>query len=703
MTTPGGAEESAIAYFFSRKATKEQRVHNARSLKNRVAELAPPAVQQMLNEVPLGVTPEVASEALQQMRAHGQADDLQRLLTSFPVFGGSADRVVREEELDGLVAENLGTEGALIALRTMDLVEPMEQLGEWQLTPIGESIVRGLILEDSEACANALDAQAAFLTGRLVADGRAAEPLLEASVYLLTHGLMESEAGHPTRWGTVMRTMRNAVVVDLERPDSLLAGSGGLRAKDLEALGGMAAVSPLAEGSIPAEIRTLVVVLEARERIQNLVGASPDHLKEVLLDPSLYEPMERQLTGLKAMAHVAWVALTGQVERERELQDLAEGLAHAVTGVRRGGVFQPSDFALLTPDHREHLLLVAAAKENPVYQLAGSLGDARRRLAMVYGQLAEEYPHVGERTRAAARILGLHTAYGEFSEDRLIQEAGRVMEAVEESAGFTDELTALAMRLQPGLYGQDTSTLALHTLVRRYCDADDLTRPIDYTDTMVAAAEWVAVAERFSQLHTMKEAQLYRYALMEALERPGFKKPQREGMDRMLAHSTSLMTVLAQQDQSRTIPQVEKEILSGMSTQQLLEIIEGDGGRFGVARIPWQEGEREQTFRRMVEFSGLKVAFPEEMNLVSRNLLHLLGTHVAPGDPRRRMDVPQQELLERHIGEVSGDLNEAEARDGLAFIQAVETAKVRGILRTYPGAGVSIEEAARAHDIEYTS
>ena len=697
----GGESLDAIQFFFHRKAQKEGRIRNARSLRNRVAEIAPPSVQKFIAEPAYSVASELVMEAVERLQTHEQGRDIQRLLSSFPVFGAKEDRIVVEDELEGLLPEHVGIENALIALRTLDLIEPMEVLGEWELTPLGEGVVRYLMLDnDSETSANALDAQTAFITARLVHEPRAAGAFLEASVYLLAHGLLESELGHPTRWGAAMRAIRNAVVVDLERPGSLLEGAGGLRSQDIATLGGMAAVSPLSEGSVPPEMRTLVVVLGAREHIQKCVGNDPARLPDVLLDPKMYEALDRQMCGLKAMAHVAWVTLSRGTS-PKKIQETAESLAHAVTGVRPGGMFHPSDFALLTPDHREHLLLLAAAKEIPSFKIEGTLQDARRRLGMVYGQLVEEYPHVSERTRAASRILALHTGYEQHSEESLDHEARWVMEQVEESLGFTNELTDLAMRLQPGLFGKENSSLALHTLVRLCSDVDDPSHTIDHTDTMVAAAEWVAVAERFSSFQTMQEAQLYRYALMEATDRPGFKKPQREATTRMLAHSTSLMTVLAQQDQTRTIPMVEKEILSTMSTPQLMEIIEGGGGRFGVARIPWQENEREQSFRRIIEYSGLRLAFPEEMNVVSRNLLRLLGTHVGPGDPRRKLDVPQKEMLESRVGSVSEELTEADARDGLAFLQSVEAAKASGILRTYSGAGVTVDEAAWAHDNEY--
>ena len=693
-----GASLSAIQYFFDRKAKKERHIGNARSLREqvgaiqmRLTEITPPSVRWLNVEPVEAVTHEAVAAALEQLQKHRQADDLRRLLSSFPVFGDGEDRVVREDELEGLLPEYVGIENAIIGLRTSDLVEPLETLGEWQLTALGSAVVRELMLStDLETSANVLDAQAAFLTARLV------ETPKVAGAFLLAHGLMESENGHPTRWGTAMRAIRNGVVVDLERSGSLLEGAGGLRSRDLAALGGMAQVSPLAEGSFPPEFRTMVVVLAARERIQSVVGKAPERLREVLLDPEIYQDLDKQMVGLKAMAHVAWVALS-RGARPKDAQVLAEELAHAATGVRSGGVFRPADFAVLTPDHREHLLLLAAARENPGFSIVGTMDEARRRLAMVYGQLVEEYPHLAERSRAAARILALHTGYSQVEQGELLWEAERVMSQVEESHAFSDEITTLAMRLQPGMYSKDTAPLALHSLVRRCGDTE---QGPDYVDTLVAAAEWVSVAERVSTFRSMREAQVYRYALMEALERPGFKKPQRDAMGRMLDHATVLMTVLAQQDQARVMPPLDKEVMASLSTSQVVEIIEGDGGRFGVARIPWQESEREQSFRRMVDYSGLRVAFPEEMNLVSRNLLRLLGTHVGPGEPRRKAEVPQKEMLERRIGEVPEELTEVDARDGLAFLQAVESAKESGLLRTFPASGVTVEEAALAHDTD---
>lgn len=699
-----GGSLSAIQYFFDRKAKKEQRIGNARSLREqvgaiqlRLTEITPPAVQWLNVEPVEAVGPDAVSAALERLREQGQADDFQRLISSFPVFGGGEDRIVREDELEGLLPEYVGIENAIIALRTADLVEPLETIGEWQLTPLGSAVVRELMLStDLETSAHVLDAQTAFLTARLAESPRSAGAFLEAATYLLAHGLLESENGHPTRWGTAMRAIRNGVVVDLERPGSLLEGAGGLRSRDLAALGGMAQVSPLAEGSFPPEFRTMVVVLAARERVQAAVGKDPERLRQVLLSPEIYQDLDKQMVGLKAMAHVAWVALSREAT-PRDAQIMAESLAHAATGVRPGGVFRPADFAVLTPDHREHLLLLAAARENPGFSIVGTMDEARRRLAMVYGQLVEEYPHLAERSRAAARILALHTGYSQTEPGELQWEAERVMDQVEESHAFSDEITTLAMRLQPGMYGKDTAPLALHSLVRRCSDTD---RGPDYVDTMVAAAEWVSVAERVSTFRSMREAQVYRYALMEALERPGFKKPQRDAMGRMLDHATVLMTVLAQQDQARVMPLLDKEVMASLSTSQVVEIIEGEGGRFGVARIPWQESEREQAFRRIVEYSGLRVAFPEEMNMVSRNLLRLLGTHVGPGEPRRKADVPQKEMLAQRVGEVPEDLTEADARDGLAFLQAVEGAKESGLLRTFPAAGVTVEEAAMAHDTD---
>jgi hypothetical protein len=265
---------------------------------------------------------------------------------------------------------------------------------------------------------------------------------------------------------------------------------------------------------------------------------------------------------------------------------------------------------------------------------------------------------------------------------------------VEDAREFGTELTALAQNI----LGQPINNYALSDLIREQMN-------VDVTEALVpqsmALGEWVAVQERFASFASMDDANLYRFALMEYADREyeHLDDVQRGVIARMLKHATTIMTLLAQQEQAAVIPKTEKAVFSEFTTEEIKHIIEGDGGKFGVARVPWLETERESQWRKMVQTMNLRVDFTEDLNRVTAALMQIMGAHIAPGNPG-----DPQELGQRLIAEASNippealsGLDSRETAEILAFVQMSKAAQDAGILAFHGENGVTTEEAMRAH------
>lgn len=640
------------------------------------------------------VTTEEIDTAWAALNGCQNSDHLKRMLGHLPFYGRGPALVAREDELPEELSIALSREEALDTLAAQGLAV---QIGQgWGLTQAGAGVCHRLRSSDWMAD-HVLDAQMATLSARLSYDPNSAGPFIEAAGHLLVKSRNHIAEGHPTWWGAASRSIHNAVVMDLDRPGNLLPNGGGISTQAFQAMSDMVRKSPLASGGPEADFQALQAALAARERIRDQVTTTGLPLEDILLSASTYQQLRDDLTGLRSMAHAAWVHLARGSSADDTRVEMAVALARAVTGRAAREPMKSSDLALLTPDHREHVVLAVLYEDGDTRDrlvIESTPEEARRRLASLYGPIDRDYPALSTKLAAGIRILQLHDCYREVPDQVLEQIVRRVFGEVEDARDFGTELMSLAQ----GIMGQPLNNFALADLIRDQMHMDVPLAPVPES---MALGEWVAVQERFASFRSMEEANLYRFAMMEyaSRERERLDEVQRGVIHRMLKHATSIMALLAQQEQIPFVPETEKAILAEFTTDELKRIIEGDGGHFGVARVPWLESERESHWRRMVQVMNLRVDFTEDLNRVTSALMQILGTHVAPGIPGDPQEVGQRLIAEANglpPGALDG-LDAQETSEILAFVQATSLAQRAGILVYHGEDGVTTKEAITAH------
>lgn len=665
-------------------------------------------------------------QAMAALHAVPESDQVKRILAAFPIFGEGRSLVIQEGEIPETGSLHLTRQQALDTLLDQGLIEesrsaldrfPEDYRARLEAEGLLAEAPRGLILTqlgyailtdglqagEPEDVAYLADSQMATLSARLAVDGqpRAVKPFIQAARNLLLDAVHELGEGDPVRWGAAVRAIHNAVVMDLDRPGCLLPNGGGVPSDVFRSLASLAGTSNYISQAprLLNDFDSLTAALEARDRVRARVAqAGLEVLESCLMARSTYQDLKTDHLGVKAMAHAAWVHLCRGKDAD-EVMDTALRLARAVTGVPLGEAYRSSDLNLLTPDHREHLLLADLyldfdAPDRP--RFAGTEQDALRRLVFLTGALEKEYPTPEVRVAAGVRVLQLHEAFAQESPEALDVMVRRIFTKVEDARDFGSEILSLAQNA----LGQPLNRHAISDLVRN----EVLQEEPDFSASAQAMQvnEWVAVAERFSQFSTMTEANVYRFALMELLERKeDLTEYEATSMARMLRHATSLMTILAQQEQITTLPPTAKFILGDYTKEELLALVEGDGGRFGRARVPWLETEAEVQWRRMSDYLGIRMVFPEDLDRISSALLRITGNHVAPANVPGPQEPGQQDIAAT-IGlpkDLIAGLDRKETGKVLALATAVRIAKREGILCVHGPEGVSMSEAMKAHQV----
>jgi hypothetical protein len=666
----------------------------------------------------------VVAAVIREVNRETEPDQIWRVLGVFPLYGSGEALEVRASELPEPASLRLRLDDVLEVLERHVLVQAQQgtetRESSWTLTQLGHAALTTQIKNSSrpDTMAYLLDSQMATLSARLYERGDAATvgPFLAAARDLLTEALDARGDGDPVRWGAAVRAVHNAVVMDLDRPGSLAPDGGGLSARAVRSL------VQLSEGpnyaGEPTEFPSLLAALEAREALRDLVRGRKEPLEGLLLDRTTYQSLASGLAGQRFMAHAAWVHLCRASEDVDHRMELSVELARAVTGVLQGTSFKSSDLALLTPDHREHLLLAelyADANTPDRIRIESTPTEALRRLASLAGALEREYPNRETRQAAGVRVLQLHTCFDGLSEAQLDRYVEQMEQQLSVARSYAGELVNLAQNVLQ----QPLNRYALSDLIRLQMVNDlSLTEDQGEGTRILEASEWVAVAERFHEFGSMHDANLYRFALLELLGRDESASAlleegaaahsedllqdfERASLARMLRHATSLMTILAQQDQVMAIPPADQAILGSYSHEDLLSLVEGGGGRFGVARIPWLQTEREAQWHAMLDYLGLRVDFPEDLERVSTALLDILESHAAVGQLGDETEGLQPGLAK--LAEASGlpshllqGVSSRDAAQALTFVQAVAVARREGLLCTFPE-GASVPEAAQTH------
>ena len=154
-------------------------------------------------------------------------------------------------------------------LRNRDMLDSVPR--GWVLTKIGYAILtEGLQASAPEDVAYLADAQMATLSARLATDGRQAvvQPFLQAARNLLLDAKDELGDGDPVRWGAAVRAVHNAVVMDLDRPNSLRPEGRGIKADVFASLVRLADNSSYSSDDARADFDALTAALPAREHIR---------------------------------------------------------------------------------------------------------------------------------------------------------------------------------------------------------------------------------------------------------------------------------------------------------------------------------------------------------------------------------------------------------------------------------------------------
>jgi hypothetical protein len=664
---------------------------------------------------------------LKRLDREPEADQVRNILGHFPLYGEGEALEVQMAELPEPASLKVNLDDVLESLERLQLVQANQGISPhestWVLTQLGQATLAAHLRNSShpETVAYLLDAQLSTLAARLYEHGdpQTVEPFLAAARDLLLDAMDSRTDGDPVRWGAAVRAVRNAVVVDMDRPGSLRPDGGGLSSQALAGLIRLSDATEFGQAWQESEFAPLVAALRCRESVRSMVRAG-EPLEGLLLEPSTYQGLAENMLGLRAVAHAAWVHVCREAEDTDHQMAIAIDLARAVTGVPRGEAFRASDFALLTPDHREHLLLAVLYQDgdsSDQVRIESTPAEALHRLASTVAALEREYPVLETRIAAGIRILQLHSCF-EGEEDAYLEtQVHQVFRQMAFARGYAGEIMTLAQQVM----GQPSNDHALADLIRfQFMAGDSPEEDPDGVLRVQEAGEWVAVAERFSEFGSMAEANIYRYAIMELLRRdeavqnahargeeasPEDLLPAaaQAALGRMLRHSTSLMAILAQQDQVLFVPEAELAILQSYTHRDLITLVEGGGGRFGVARIPWLESEQESHWQAMVSYLGLKVEFPEDLDRLNSALLEILGCYTAPPESfPARPEFREEALTETAAvtGIPLSDLalvNPVEASSLLTLVQSVSAVKREGILCTFDGDGVSVEDAIRAH------